>query len=160
MTSETITTLENEIAELKIKIAELEKQLDDHTLELFESADIVHASDDNGIKTMIYDNGHDNFARVINSEDINVRGSSLMGVIETTYDKLVERFGEPTYDELSGDGKTSTEWNLEITTADAIHKVTIYDYKSPSRDECRNGVYRWHIGGFNSAAVDVVKRLI
>ena len=74
----------------------------------------------------------------------------LQGYITASYDTLVEVFGEPTYGpEDSGDGKVSTEW--EIGT------VRLYDWKEESADVCRQGEYKWHIGGMSDAAVAFVE---
>lgn len=80
--------------------------------------------------------------------------TSLQGYVEASFDELVEAFGEPTYTEPSGDGKVETEW--EIMDDDTV--CTIYDWKEYDNGaRSRSGLaYRWHIGGRNREAVDVV----
>jgi len=85
----------------------------------------------------------------------NASGTSLKGYITTTYDELVERFGEPT--DTQGD-KTTASWCLEFEVenddgdTDYI-TATIYDWKT---DTTPLGEYRWHIGGFDYLAEDCV----
>ena len=82
-----------------------------------------------------------------------IHGSSLMGYVTTTYDNLVELFGEPNCP--PGD-KTWNNWDLCFTVDldDEMGEdwedvyVSIYDWKESSPDHSRIGEYRWHIGGF------------
>ena len=80
----------------------------------------------------------------------DVNGTSLQGYVYTTYDKIVEVFGNPT---SSGD-KTTCEWDI---TFDDGTVATIYDWK-----ECQTpkGYYDWHIGGRSKWAVELVTNLI
>ena len=81
-----------------------------------------------------------------------IHGSSLMGYVTTTYDNLVELFGEPNCP--PGD-KTWNNWDLCFTVDldDEMGEdwedvyVSIYDWKESSPDHSRIGEYRWHIGG-------------
>ena len=70
--------------------------------------------------------------------------SCLQGYVKTTYDKLVEVFGEPHF--FGGD-KTTCEWNLKFADGTI---ATIYDYKEYSTPMYE---YDWHIGGYNQYAV-------
>lgn len=81
----------------------------------------------------------------------NIDMSSLQGHVKTTYNKLVEVFGEPHY---RGDGKVTCEWNLRFVDGTI---ATIYDYKC---DETPMGEYEWHIGGYNNFAVKRVTELL
>ena len=45
--------------------------------------------------------------------EVSVGGTSLMGYIKTTYEEIVEVFGDPRY-LGSGDDKVTSEWNLEF----------------------------------------------
>ena len=81
---------------------------------------------------------------------MNSNGSSLRGYHTTTYNNLVELFGEP--NGWSGD-KTWNGWDLCFTVWDEDEEdsedvyVSIYDWKESSPDHSRIGEYRWHIGG-------------
>jgi len=66
----------------------------------------------------------------------------------TTYDDLVEVFGEPQITS-SLDGKIQAEWFGRINGL----QFTIYDYKSPV-DPARNT--DWHIGGKTKIVRDIV----
>ena len=88
----------------------------------------------------------------VNDEAISISGTSLMGYIKTTYSDLVEKFGEPTYE--NGD-KTTVEWSLQFFDGDTGDFVTatIYDWKMHGTPF---GEYNWHIGGHGMEAVDEV----
>jgi len=97
------------------------------------------------------------------------QSGSLQGYINEDYATLVEVFGEPHFSEPSGDGKVNTEWTLQFTVrendADEGDEeyvfATIYDWKEPNAQVARTTPnYRWHIGGPNNDAVDVVKQAI
>jgi hypothetical protein len=76
-----------------------------------------------------------------------VNGTSLQGYIATTYDKLVETFGEP--NGSSGD-KTNSEWILKFPDGTI---ATIYDWKL---SQTPKDLYDWHIGGHSKKAVGAV----
>lgn len=79
----------------------------------------------------------------------NVNGTSLQGVIDTSYDRLVSIFGKPMqFDD--GDGKVQVEWNVKFT--DGV-VATIYDWKEEQQPE---GVTEWHIGGHTKHALHYV----
>lgn len=75
----------------------------------------------------------------------NGTGSSLQGYITTTYDRLTRVFGQP----VGGD-KTTAEWAIQFKDGTV---ATIYDWKEFSTPV---GQYRWHIGGQNNRAVELV----
>ena len=92
-------------------------------------------------------------------DDIPYAGTSLQGYITTSYDKLVEAFGEP---DLEPSDKTTCEWHIEFTVVDeygdeVMIPATIYDWKL---DETPYHTYNWHIGGFNMSAVDLVNEAL
>ena len=87
--------------------------------------------------------------------EATVGGTSLQGYIKTTYDDLVEVFGEPRY--TGGDDKVTTEWDLEFEVDDEYVVATIYDWKL---DKTPFGEYRWHIGGHFAFAADVVTQFM
>lgn len=104
--------------------------------------------------------------RYDNNDGVSITGTSLQGKIETTYDELVEIFGEPTYDaEDSGDGKVSAEWTIEfIVEIEGQYEIyedcvtaTIYDWKESSTPM---GKHNWHIGGTDYSSVECVYQAI
>jgi len=93
---------------------------------------------------------------VENSEAVNAGGTARRGVITTTYGRLVEKFGPPTY---KGGDKTTAEWKLSFYVEDDYGEedyvtATIYDWKM---DSTPIGEHDWHIGGVRGKnAVDAV----
>ena len=49
-----------------------------------------------------------------NSEAVNINMTSLKGYVKTTYAKLVETFGEPTFTDASPYEKVKAQWTLEF----------------------------------------------
>lgn len=82
-----------------------------------------------------------------NVRTVSTSGSCLQGYIKTTYNELVNVFGNPTT--LQGD-KVTVEWTIQFTDGTV---ATIYDWKL---SQTPMNVYDWHIGGFNQRAVDYV----
>jgi hypothetical protein len=82
-----------------------------------------------------------------NDPTVSINGTCLQGYIETTYDELVNVFGQPT--ELEGD-KVTREWILQFSDGTV---ATIYDWKQL---ETPMEYYPWHIGGMSQRAVDLV----
>ena len=82
-----------------------------------------------------------------NVRTVSTSGSCLQGYIETTYDELVDVFGEPT--KLKGD-KVNVEWTIQFSDGTV---ATIYDWKQP---ETPMEYYPWHIGGFTHRAAKLV----
>ena len=106
-----------------------------------------------------------NISNVRNSQSINTTGSSLIGYITGTYNELIKAFGEPTYKEPSGDGKVTTEWNLEFELADNVKPYvigTIYDWKRyDDGEECRNGdKFVWNVGGMSYDALELIQQTL
>lgn len=93
----------------------------------------------------------------------NAGGTSLQGLVTTSYSKLVEIFGEP----QESDGyKVSSEWVVEDDNGNVL---TIYDYKetslydsnNPSVEEFRElPECEWHIGGNNPSLADELEQFI
>jgi len=84
-----------------------------------------------------------------------VNGSHLLGYVRTSYDQLVELFGEPN----AGPGdKTWNSWDIEFTIYDNVGEVddtvycNIYDWKEVGPEASTFGDYDWHIGGTNKKA--------
>ena len=101
-----------------------------------------------------------------NSDAVNVNMSSLQGKIKTTYDKLVEVFGEPTMTDASPYEKVNAQWAMEFkvpftddTGIEDFETVTatVYNWKD---GYIPTEVYDWHIGGFDNEAVDCVQKVL
>ena len=99
-------------------------------------------------------------------DTIKTVGTSLQGKVTTTYDKLVEVFGEPTMTDASPYEKVNAQWTLEfkipftddtgIEDFDTV-VATIYNWKDgyiPTEK------YEWHIGGFDYQAVECVDKVL
>ena len=106
---------------------------------------------------------------------VNMNMSSLQGYVKTTYDKLVEIFGEPTYTDADPYEKVNCEWTVEAAVkkigdeyalikdfemdedyVDYV-KFSIYNWKDgfiPTEE------YDWHIGGYGFDAVDAATEII
>jgi len=101
-----------------------------------------------------------------NSEAVNINMTSLKGYVKTTYEKLVETFGEPTFTDASPYEKVNAQWTLEFKVpfvdkeyGDDFDYVTatIYNWKDgyiPTEE------YEWHIGGFDHEAVECVEKVL
>lgn len=85
--------------------------------------------------------------KVLREWDERLSWSSLLGYVPSTYDRLVERLGEPTF--VGGD-KTTVEWAIAF---DDGKVATVYDWKTY---DTPMGTYDWHVGGHDH---DVVKRV-
>ena len=89
--------------------------------------------------------------------DVNMHMSSLQGHIKTTYDKLVEIFGEPTHTDADPYEKVNAEWTVMADTDEGFVKFSIYNWKDgriPTEE------YDWHIGGYGFDAVDAAYEII
>lgn len=93
-----------------------------------------------------------------------LNGTHGLGTIETTRGALVKAFGEPQYEELSGD-KTTVEWDIEFEDGTI---ATVYDYKREDGGYYDGkGVllddfteYDFSIGGNDPKAVELVKEAL
>ena len=79
--------------------------------------------------------------RKLNKNEVGVKlfGSSHRGSIMTSYDRLVELFGEPTSNG-SSDGKVRVEWVIQFNG----YCFSIYDWKE---DKPLTEVKQFEIGG-------------
>lgn len=86
---------------------------------------------------------------------ISANMSSLMGYVKANYFDLVETFGEPG----GGDGyKVFNEWVVQFEDGTV---ATIYDWKEAGESVSQSALnYNWHIGGYNSSAVERVKEAL
>lgn len=96
----------------------------------------------------------------INSKKIETDGSTFIGSVNTTYEKLVDAFGKETFG-LSGDEKSECDWTLKFTDGTI---ATIYDWKTNKKYRGdKHGISKeenviWNIGGFDLKAVELVKK--
>jgi len=88
---------------------------------------------------------------LINDPTSSINGTSLIGYVKTTYDKIVEKLGEPEYDW----DKSSAHWTLEDKRTGVV--ATLYDWKTYSTPF---GEYDWHIGGQDAKALDLVEEAL
>ena len=97
--------------------------------------------------------------KIVNFEtDVDMNMSPYKGVIKTTYDKLVEVFGKPTYTEADPYEKVNCEWTVGADTdEDDYVKFSIYNWKTGS---IPTEEYEWHIGGYGYDAVDAAYEII
>ena len=81
-------------------------------------------------------------------------GSSWFGdLIVTTYPKLIEILGQPTFNDNTGEDKVNMEWVCESREGFVF---TIYDWKEyePLNEEYN---YGFHIGGFSEKQTKIAK---
>jgi hypothetical protein len=81
-------------------------------------------------------------------------GSSWFGdLIITTYPKLIEILGQPTFNDNTGEDKVNMEWVCESREGFVF---TIYDWKEyePLNEEYE---YGFHIGGFSEKQTKIAK---
>lgn len=100
-----------------------------------------------------------------NDDMIDVEGVDLQGYVSTTYQKLVDTFGDPTI----GSDMSDAEWVLQFKVphndegyseeveyvAATVHKVDEWD-----EDNIPDGIYKWHVSGFDEDALDCVKEVL
>ena len=102
----------------------------------------------------------------VNDATANVNGTHLVGEITTTYDKLVEVFGDPTYTDADPYEKVNCEWTIDakVISVDADDEddyfykpFTVYCWKEgriPTEE------YSWHIGGNDYESFDIASTII
>jgi hypothetical protein len=89
---------------------------------------------------------------------VHANGTSLKGHVKTTYNKLVETFGEPCINEGPSQWeKVTIEWILRFQDGSI---VTIYDWKCFGWQPTGDKEYEWHIGGHHASAVALVKEAL
>ena len=97
------------------------------------------------------------------NDTIDINGTSYQGVVNTTYDDIVAKFGEPTYTDASPYEKVNAQWSIQfdVPTEDGEDydyvTVTIYNWKM---GYIPTDKYEWHIGGFDFEAVDLVQKVL
>jgi len=96
--------------------------------------------------------------KFVNDTEVDVIGTSLVGEIITTRAKIEEVFGKPTFDEVSFDEKSYTQWFLEFEDGTV---ATIYDWKRYEEGKVgRHELYDWHIGGKTAQAWYLVSEML
>jgi len=71
-------------------------------------------------------------------------GTSLKGYLNNTkYSDLIEVFGQPTFNQESGDGKVQFEWVFKFNG----EIFTLYDWKTWDVKYTINELTTWNIGG-------------
>ena len=99
--------------------------------------------------------------KVIKTESKYLNGTSFHnGVLQTTYNKLVETFGEPEYEDFSGRDKVSCEWELQVDINGELIHFAIYDWKeygyAPVYPKNRDTEYSFHIGTHSSHHTNIL----
>ena len=96
-------------------------------------------------------------------DTIDTIGTSYQGVVNTTYDDIVAKFGEPTYTDASPYEKVNAQWSIQfdVPTEDGED----YDYVTATIYNWKMGYiptekYEWHIGGFDFEAVNLVQKVL
>ena len=94
-------------------------------------------------------------------DTINLNGTSLQGTVQTSYDKLVEVLGEPTYTDADPYEKVNCEWNVDAKIEDQddffYKPFSVYCWKVGSIPTDK---YDWHIGGDDYEAVEIAEKII
>ena len=89
-------------------------------------------------------------------DTIKTVGTCLQGKVTTTYDKLVEVFGEPTMTDASPYEKVNAQWSVNAEDENNT-TFTIYNWKDgyvPTEE------YEWYIGGFDFNAYCVATDIL
>ena len=95
--------------------------------------------------------------------DVDVNMSSFKGHVTTTYEKLVDTFGAPTYTDADPNEKVNAEWTVEARVYDpedddtVYVKFSIYNWKTgnvPVQE------HQWHVGGYDSYAPIIANRIL
>ena len=101
-----------------------------------------------------------------NDDMIDYEGVSLQGYVESTYDDLVEVFGDPTLGEDMSDAKWILQFKVPIEEGESYSEDV--DYVTATRhkidewddDNIPDGIYRWHVSGFDDDATHCVRKLL
>ena len=101
------------------------------------------------------------------TKDVNIDGTCSAGTVTTSYKKLVEAFGKPTYVDTIDDEKVNIEWEVEFSVADFENPdetviATIYNWKDYDGGvkALTSDSYKWHIGGHGYEAVECVRKAL
>ena len=95
----------------------------------------------------------------INTPEIEIMGTGLVGNINVDYNFLVQKLGQPT----ESDGyKIDAEWNIEFDDGTV---ATIYNYKDGKNYLGEDGldveeITDWHVGGKSNKSLKLVKEYL
>ena len=82
-------------------------------------------------------------------DTIKTNGTHFQGTVKTTFDELVEVFGEPTFTDASPYEKVNAEWTVQAKDKDNWKMGYI-----PTEE------YDWHIGGYDYNALSVATDIL
>ena len=75
-------------------------------------------------------------------------GSWKVGSLnDVSYRELINIFGQPTFNQESGDFKVQMEWAIEVNDGDKVYILRIYDWKTYDRNYTKTKLNTWSIGG-------------
>ena len=94
-----------------------------------------------------------------NDIDINIMGTSLVGYIDCSYDKLLKTFGPP---QGTDEYKVDAEWSIKFKDG---RVATIYNYKTGKnylgeKGKAVENIYRWNVGGNNRSAIKDIEEIL
>ena len=101
-----------------------------------------------------------------NDDMIDYEGVSLQGYVESTYDNLVEVFGDPTLGEDMSDAKWILQFKVPMEEGESYSEdvdyvtATIHKIDELDDDNIPDGIYRWHVSGFDDDATHCVRKLL
>ena len=78
----------------------------------------------------------------------NIGGTSFHDTtFKASVNDLIKAFGEPDYDDNSGDDKTNFEWGMETDNGDVFSIYDWKEYRKLNKDETID----WHIGAYSKS---------
>lgn len=99
-----------------------------------------------------------------NDDALNTNGFHYISTITTTYDKLVEIFGKPTYTDADPYEKVNAEWTIQSTVVEKDQDPDDYFYKGFTIYNWKTGYipteeYEWHVGGEDYEAHEIASAI-
>ena len=100
-----------------------------------------------------------------NDDMIDFEGVELQGYVESTYDELVEIFGDATIGEDMTDAKRVLQFKMPLDEdgySEDVEYVTATIHKEDEWDDDNipDGIYRWHVSGFDEDAIHCVRTVM
>lgn len=85
----------------------------------------------------------------LKADEVKFEGQHKVGSLnDISYHELIDIFGQPTYNQESGDSKVQMEWVIKVVDADKNeYQLAIYDWKTYDREYTENYLRTWSIGG-------------